>query len=89
MKDTSLTHPPQYDVCYYIPKSCRWHIHEKVDWATVEIMAELLLELGREFKVRHRITEMIVHAQNAEEWRALHLNLFSNRITDRCGTDTD
>lgn len=77
-----------FRVSYYIPKLKKWHTHEDCNFHVMEIIGKLAVSLNRHLRVMSNQTHVIVDVRNGTEFAFL-LNLFSNRLSGRCGQSTE
>jgi len=81
--------PKNYGIAYFVRELEEWHCIKNLDLWQVWYACKVCAELGREIRVRHNATLQIVSLHARAEEKVLLLNLFSNRISGRCGKDAD
>jgi len=81
LEPSPLRDNPTYDVCYKVPCG-EWHMHRNCSPWSTWWLAKTCIELERPYRVRCTTTGEVWHG-------ACVLNLFSYRLSDRCGGCTD
>lgn len=80
LKTPSSDDGEKYHVAYLVKKE--WHIHPVEDDIELVILCDLLIRMGRDFRVKRLADEKIGKVKNWNDFCFL-LNLFSIGLTDR------